>query len=306
MPDYGSQTRRKEKVLVSGSNGFLGNYLCRALVQEGYALIGYDRNEGKDITDFETLKKSLDGVDYVFHLAAELDEKSRELKKINVEGTKNILEASAKQRVKKFIFLSSVGVMGRFEGCADEGFAYNPITPYEKSKAEAEKLVLAYQEAVPVVIVRPALVLGPNSYWKEIIGMIEKKFPILGNGKNSFQTVYIKNLVEALMIVFRRGEIGEVYIAADNEIPTLEELYINISKELGADEKPRHANALLAKALAPLLGKGIVSSEHIERLVRNRCYNNSKLKKLGFVQRYPLLLAIKNTVAEIKMKEGAK
>jgi len=208
MAAYEPPARRKEKALVSGSNGFLGKYLCKALVQEGFEVIGYDRNDGKDITDFETLKKSLDGIDYVFHLAAELDEKGKDLKKINVDGTKNILEASAKQRVKKFIFLSTTGVLGNFRGCADEGFAYNPATPYEKSKAEAEKLVLAYQEAVPVVIVRPAMVLGPNSYWKEIIAMIEKRYPILGDGKNSFQTVYIKNLVEALMIVFKRGEIG--------------------------------------------------------------------------------------------------
>jgi UDP-glucose 4-epimerase len=287
------------RVLVSGSTGFVGRALCAALSARGYTVLPYSTKEGKDITNFEEVKRQMKDADYVFHLAAELDEKSSNLHAVNVSGTRNMLEAAAKQKVRKFVFLSTTGVLGSFSGCADESFPYNPVTPYEKSKAEAEKLVLAYQEATPVVVLRSALVLGPNKYWKQIVRLVEKGFPVIGSGKNCFQTIYVKNLADALMVCLEKGELGETYNAVDSARPTLNELYGRIAEELGISAKPKHLPKIIATLLAPFIGKGIVTKEHIGRLCRNRCYGNSKLKAIGWRERYGLKEAVRETVSAV-------
>ncbi len=299
MMPTNEQNIKRDRVFVSGSNGFVGKALCRVLVAKGYSVVDYNLSEGKDILDLKEVKKNMKGCDYVFHLAALLDEKAKNLNLVNVQGTKNLLEAAAEQQLKKFVFLSTTGVLGDFEGCSDESFPYNPKTPYEESKAEAEKLVLSYQEVLPVVIIRSALVLGANSYWEQIIRLIGKNFPIIGNGKNTFQLVYVKNLASALLAVIERGQLGETYIVVDSEEVDLNTLYEMFSKELGFNEKPRHVPKIVAKLFAPLLDKKILTSEHIDRLCRNRCYDNSKLKALGWSQIYSLRAAIKETVSSI-------
>ena len=141
--------------------------------------------------------------------------------------------------------------------------------------------------------------MGANIYWEQIIWSIGKNFPVIGNGKNKFQLVYVKNLASALLAVFEKGQMGEIYTAVDSEDADLNTIYAMVSQELGFSEKPRHIPKIAAKLVAPLLGKKIITREHIDRLCRNRCYDNSKLKNLGWTQIYSLRAAIKETVSSI-------
>ncbi|MCX8158361.1 MAG: NAD(P)-dependent oxidoreductase [Candidatus Diapherotrites archaeon] len=293
----------KERVLVTGSNGFLGKEVCKILKEKDYEVIEYDRNLGCDVLDRNSLEKVVSKANYVIHLAAKIDEKDKDIFKVNIDGTRNILEASAKNKIKKLIFASSVGVLGNFEGCADENYPYNPITTYEKSKTEAEKLVISYQEAVPVVIARLALIFGPNKFWKFVIDSVKERFPIIGDGKNKFQTIYVKNAADAIVFLLERGEIGEIYNVADEEIPTLEEFYVKISEEFNIKDKPRHINYYLAMFLLPIKTKGFIQPELVKRLSKNRCYNIEKIKSLGYKQKYSLERAIKDTIKELENEE---
>jgi len=185
--------------------------LIKALKKKGHRVRDFDLDLGKDLLDKGQCEQACRGIDAVFHLAAVLDEKSKQLLEVNVNGTENVLEAAAKQRCRQFVFLGTVGVNAGVKGEVDEESSFRPVTAYEKSKAQAEKIVWNSQEMLPVTIVRSALVLGPNKYWQGIVDLVRKGFPLIGGGKQVWQTVFVDDLVSALVFVLGKEScFGEI------------------------------------------------------------------------------------------------
>ncbi|AJF60612.1 MAG: NAD(P)-dependent oxidoreductase [Candidatus Diapherotrites archaeon] len=295
-------------ILVTGGRGFIGSRLARELSAKGHKVTSFDAVEGQSITSRERVQRALNGIEIVYHLAAELDESSPTLFEVNVQGTKNILEEAAKSRVSQFIYLSSTGVAGKTTGIVDETFPLKPETRYEESKAEAEKLVLAYQEALPVTVVRSALVLGPNKYWHEIIGLVRKEVPLIGNGNNYWQVVYVDDLVSALVFLLGKEEsIGEVFIVAEEKPMKLRELVLLLKKQLGLKQEIKTIPAFVARIAAfayKLFGKKtFLSTEHINRLVRERHYSIKKITAIGWKPAYSTEKAVAATVYELEKQE---
>ena len=293
------------KILVTGSGGFVGKHLVFALKQKRHEVFGFDKSKGFDILDFEAIKKAVKGMDAVYHLAASLDEHDTRLFETNVDGTKNTLEASAKQQAGQFIFLSTVGVMGSIKGIANEKTPINPQTPYEKSKAQAEELVLSYQEVLPVTIVRSALVMGANKEWMEIIKIVKKNFPLIGNGKNFWQIIFVGDWVGALVhLLGNEKAIGETFIVAEETPKTLFELVELIKAELGMHGKIKTIPVWLGKIIsyfAAIYSKitnkpTIFHPEYIDRLVRLRHYSIEKIKKTGWRPKISTQEAVEKTV----------
>ncbi|MFH1240652.1 MAG: NAD(P)-dependent oxidoreductase [Candidatus Diapherotrites archaeon] len=294
------------KILVTGSAGFIGKKLVRALRRNRHQVIEFSHSKENDVTDFKQINSALKGVDVVYHLAAVLDEtKKSEMRKVNVRGTENALEAAAKNNVQQFIYLSSIGVYGNFKGKADESFPVNPETEYEKTKADAEKLVWDYQEMLPVTILRSALVMGANKYWEDIVNVIEKDLPMVGDGKNKWQTVYIEDLVSALVFVLGKEEtFGEIYNIAEEDEPTLKELYFEIKRNLKMKLEFKSVSSFTGMSMSYfnlILGKNkILIPAHVKRLLKNRNYSISKIKKLGWKPRYNMTGSVVHTVNELK------
>ncbi|MFA4855981.1 MAG: NAD-dependent epimerase/dehydratase family protein [archaeon] len=293
------------RVLVTGSRGFVGRRLVKALEQKGHSVKEFDIELGNDLLDTAQCTQACNGIDAVFHLAAVLDEKSAQLEKVNVWGTENILNAAARQRCSQFIFLSTVGVNAGCKERASEKSPFAPRTQYEKSKAKAEKIVLESQEMLPITIVRSALVLGPNAYWEGIVKLVKKGFPLIGGGKQEWQTIYVDDLVSALLFVLGKKEcIGETFIVAEQDRPTLRQLYEEMQKQLGIKRKIKTMPVWLAKLGALLNGnKGIVSCEHIDRLARKRSYDTSKINALGWKAKTTMEEAVKKTIEELKQQD---
>jgi len=291
-------------ILVTGSSGFVGKRLVQSLGKKGHCVKEFDTAKGNDLLDKKQCLKACKGIDTVFHLAAVLDEKSPLLEKVNVKGTENILEAVAKERCASFIFLSTVGVNAGVKGIVNRKSQFKPITPYEKSKARAEKLVLDFQEMIPITIIRSALVLGPNKYWKQIVKLVGKGFPIIGGGKQVWQTIYIDDLVSALVFVLGKKEcIGETFVVAEQDKPTLRELYAEIRKQLGTSGKIKAMPKWIAKIAAVLKGnKGILTTQHIDRLARERNYDTAKIEGLGWKAKVEMKEAVRRTVLELQKK----
>jgi len=294
-------------VFVTGSSGFIGKELVKQLEMGGNKVIGFSRSNGKDVLNKSQLEQEMRGCEVVVHLAAELDEGSKKLFEINVDGTRNVLEAAAKNRIGHFVFVSTTGVLGNFKGVADESFPYNPITGYEKSKAEAEKLVLSYQEVLPVTIIRPTIVVGPNEYWKKIISVVGKNYPLIGSGENYWQTVYYKDLCEAIvMVAGNEDSFGEIYNVAEQNSEKLRELVEIIRKEIGVKGKLVTVPAIIGvigsyfiAAISKITGKKpIINPAHIERLLRNRRYSTEKINKLGWRSSITTEQAIRETIKE--------
>ena len=148
----------KELVFITGATGFTGGYLFRELVRQGFPVRALVRNKSKaqhmvgenvelvegDVREPEKLKEYLKGVHTVYHIAAIFRQENvteQDMFDVNVQGTRNMLEAAVAANVNRFVHCSTVGVHGAPKQMpADESADYNPGDYYQRSKVEGEKV----------------------------------------------------------------------------------------------------------------------------------------------------------------------
>ncbi|MCD6522600.1 MAG: NAD(P)-dependent oxidoreductase [Candidatus Diapherotrites archaeon] len=310
------------RILITGATGLVGKRLLKRLSKK-HNIIAVSRKKGKirgakkiivaDITNPSDLIPLKDEqFDVVYHLAAELDENSHSVWDTNVEGTRNLLEICKEKDIQRFIFLSSIGVLGEAKHPLVEDDPYNPQTMYEKSKAEAERIIMDYRlrYQIPYTIIRSTIICGPNAFWKEIFGAAKRETPIIGSGKNYWHLVYVDDVVDALVLAMQPQAKNQIYHVAGPDVHTYEETYKIIRKVLHLRFKPKRIPVALAKAAAIAHEtKSKISGERpsitkmrssIQRLVRNRIIDISKAKKeLGFNPKYNLEKALEKTAKEL-------
>ena len=207
------------KVLVTGSDGFLGSSLVRKL--KNHKVKGFDIRSGQDITDLKQVKRAVKGKDFVFHLAGllgthELVEDSIIAAKVNIIGTLNVLEA-CKQYKAKLIFASKPNVW---------------VNTYSITKEAAEKFIEMYREefGVEAVILKWFNVYGPGQRLFEEVGYRKaiptwivnglkgKPIEIYGSGKQTMDLIHVDDATEAAVAVMRKFKDGKVYEAGHDEI----------------------------------------------------------------------------------------
>jgi len=230
-------------VAVTGASGHVGANLVRALLSEGRqvrvlvhrdtaALEGLDveRVQG-EVLEAQTLQELARGAEVVYHLAAVITLRSRSdghARRVNVEGTRNVVEACLECGVKRLVHFSSIHAFSfqPLDGIVDE---LRPLCserrplPYDQSKAEGERVV---QEAVrkrglDAVIVNPTAVLGPHDYKPSAMGQVvidlaRKKLPVLVNG--GFNWVDVRDVVAGAISAERNGEAGAKYLLGGHHL----------------------------------------------------------------------------------------
>ncbi len=298
------------KVVVTGSTGFLGKEICKQLREKGFRVKEFSRSRGFDLLKKEDCEKACEKADYVVHSAAIISEREKNIMEaVNVQGTKNILEAAAKARVKHFLHVSSTSVYGMPKGELTEESEKHPKYLYEKSKLEAEKVVLSFQEMLPVTIIRPPIIFGANKTWEKIIEYAKSKSPVPGDGKNPFQFGYIKNIASAIVFLLGKEEaFSEAYLVADDEKKSFEEVVKLFRRELGLSEKTVKIPLWIAltgaygiEFFAKARGKYTsYSPENVKRLAKRMEYDISKIKNLGWKPKYGVEEAVKEVVGELK------
>ncbi len=296
------------RILITGSTGMIGSRLVERLSSK-HTMVEFSRKKGMDITKIEDCEKALKNVDVAIHAAAELDEMKthEEMWAVNVTGTKNLLEAAEKNDIRQFIFLSSVGVYGETKQKLHEKSEMNPLTTYEKSKKAAEELVWNMQEVFPVTIIRPALVLGPNTYWEQIFKIIKKGFPLIGKGENAWQMIDVDDLANFIMAcVGNEDTYNEEFIVAEKETHTLREV-VDMIAEIEHVNKPKN----IPKTVGMIAGylflaqgkltrkKPLLIPAHIKRLFKHREYDISKAMKTGWKPHYSTRAALEKTFKEM-------
>lgn len=246
-------------ILVTGASGFIGKALVTSLCQRGYEVRATVRSQlaEKQLSDYKhqqnlnTLticnlgelndktnwQPTLKHVDTVIHCAARahiLRETSLDpletFRKANTLVTKNLAQQAITQGVRRFIFLSSIGVLGTNTNLApftDQSLA-NPQAPYAQAKWEAEQALHALPNSIDRVIIRPPLVYGPGvgGNFAKLLNLIGKNIPLpLGAVKNKRQFIGVDNLVDFIIACIAPQTIlNETFIIADNEMVTTTQL----------------------------------------------------------------------------------
>ncbi len=220
------------KILLTGSNGYLGNSFLNQYknkyVFEKFSLL----NQKLEDINF-------DGTDIVLHCAALVHQKEEhsyeKYQEINVEYPLKLAKLAKQNGVKQFVFISTIAVYGEDIQKLDENTICNPITPYGKSKLEAENELLKLNDNNFVVsIIRPPMVYGKNAPGNiDSLVKLVKKSPIipLGNIENKRSFISIQNLCHIIDEVITQQKAG-IFLASDDEPLSTSRLIELISKNL--------------------------------------------------------------------------
>ena len=323
-------------VLVTGATGFIGRPLVtelrrqslsvRALVRDaGRAGIlgecGVSLHEGR-VEDSSSMDGLCAGIDTVFHLAgyAHADAASKDAsdlhQKITVEGTRGLLSVAIRQRVKRFLLVSSAKAQGEDTvGCIDEEAPSLPTTDYGRSRFEAERLVLAAgrEAGLETCVLRLPLVYGPGQKGN-LLRMMEAidrgRFLPLPDTGNQRSLVHVDDVVQALVLAATNdAAVGKTYYVTDNRPYTTTDLYRMMRRALGRSEPrwllPLGALRLLARLgdLGQLVFRRAVGfdSEALKKLTGTACYRCDRIMRdLGFRPTRTLEVALPEIVKVYK------
>lgn len=254
-----------KNILVTGGAGFIGSNIVQKLVKyEAKVTVLDNFTTGKltnlknilnkitiiygDITNKFTCKKTTKNKDIIFHLAAmasvEQSVKSPIMcNKINVIGTKNLLEAAVKNNVTKFIFSSSSSVYGNKNNTCKETDELNPQSPYAKSKEAGEILCKKYstEYGIQSIILRYFNVFGdnqdPNKEYAAVISKfkynLKNNIPItiFGDGKQTRDFIHVDKVAQANLISASKNYSHETINIATGKSISLIELIQKLKKE---------------------------------------------------------------------------
>jgi nucleoside-diphosphate-sugar epimerase len=324
---------KKESVLVTGANGFVGSRLCRRLLNEHYHVIAGMR-EGcnrelltgmdletryGDVTCPETLPAMVEGVDYVVHNAGIVKAKKPDLFfKVNHFGTKNIAEACLQSlNLKKFIYISSLAAVGPSDGIKPltEDDTPNPLTAYGRSKLAGEESILALKGRLNAVILRPPAIYGPGdremfSFFK-IVNLGMK--PYLGNLSRRLQLIHVDDFCLGVFRTLRaETKPGAIYFISESKSFSYRELVHFLGLAVGRKTLPLYIPGSLLKGIARIsegflkvLGKSsMFTAGKAEEILGSWEISTDKAKReLGFESKYLFPEGAAKT-AEWYFKEG--
>jgi nucleoside-diphosphate-sugar epimerase len=309
-----------ERIFVTGATGFVGSRLLQTLLERGHSVWALARAESNreparherlhwvigDILDRASLQAGLEGCTQVYHLAACAKNWVKDPSlffKLNVEGTRNVLEAAGQAGARRIVYTSTIVVLGPTPTGVigdEERPRSEPrfLTDYEETKAAAESAVrqLAVQ-GLPVVLVNPTRAYGPgrltegNAVSRMLDLYRRGRFPFLLNrGREVGNYALVDDLVEGHLLAMEKGRVGERYILGGENI-SLEGLFRLVDELTGQ----RH----LQLNLAPALGRCYAALERrkaewfglhpqitpgwVETFLRHWAYSSAKAEReLGY------------------------
>jgi nucleoside-diphosphate-sugar epimerase len=224
---------------VTGGSGFVGGQLIRRLVGDGWSVKALARSDGAaakveaagaepvrgDLGDPAALERGASGAEVAFHAAAKVEDWGdiREFRRINVDGTKALLDACRAAGVRRVVHVGTEAALlhGQPLVMADERtpLAFHSRSPYSVTKAEAEAAVVAAR-GIETIVVRPRFVWGPNdtTLIPAMIELVESgRFRWIGGGRHLTSTTHLDNCVEGLVLAADRGTPGAAYFVTDGE-----------------------------------------------------------------------------------------
>lgn len=293
--------------LVTGANGLLGRALCSVLEHADHEVVRIVRTSTTpsevsvgDVNERTQWGEVLSsGVDLVVHLAAQVpaDGKATDWKtdlfyQTNALGTRNLANQCAQYGVKRFVFVSTVKVLGEGKDELYRGTDLaEPADGYAISKWEAEQMLwqIAAETGMEVVVLRPPLVYGPGvkGNFQRLMQGIDKHRPLpLGGIQNRRSLIYLGNLVDAILIcVTHPKAAGKTFLVSDGDDVSTPELVRRIAAALGRRPLLVSVPASWIRWLGGILGKQTA----VDRLLGSLCVDISPMREeLGWMPPYTM------------------
>ncbi len=308
-----------KKILITGAAGFIGSHLVELLLEknipsnnlrllilkneslDNLPKADFDIIRG-DITNEQDLKKAVKDVDIVYHLAALTIEGGKyylkeEYERVNVEGTKKLLEECKDENIKKFVFFSSIAVyglpawIGNINGW-NETQEKDPREIYGESKLLAESALVEAHEKwnIPYVIIRPTSVYGPRDKRNllELFKTIKKHiFFYIGDGKNKMDYVFVKDVALGAYLAAASNKTHDDYIIGAGKPITLNEIGLVVSESINSKVIPIHIPKIVGFFISYLVLwisnllkiKPLFFPNRVRVMTRNCYYDITKAEK---------------------------
>lgn len=335
QPDSFHNTNQSPPVaLVTGATGVIGPTLVRRLLAEGYrvrvllrrtpppgvvpedvAPENVERLQG-DITDSAALDEATQGADVVFHLAAKLHatgtgaELRDEQRRVNVEGTRNLVRAASAAGVQRLVHFSTINVHGpsRPPEVLDEDSPIRCDSWYAETKLQSEEIVLAESGAV---VLRLAAVYGPrmkHNYPRLVRALDRRRFMHVGSGENRRTLVYEEDVAAAAVLAAEHPRAtGRVYNVTDGRVHTMNEIVSTICKALGRRPPRLHLPVPLLWTCAAVAEYTVgmftprfpLNRQLVAKLVEDVAVSADRIQKeLGYRPQYDLLRGWRATLEQ--------
>ena len=225
------------KYFVTGATGFVGGVLVRKLREQGHEAhvsvrdpekaqnlqaIGVRLSKG-DVTDKESMREAMRGVDGVYHVAGWYKvgvKDKRDAERVNVQGTRNVLELMQELKIPKGVYTSTCAVNSDTHGkVVDERYHFTGkhLSEYDRTKAAAHEVAKQFiADGLPLVIVMPGMIYGPgdtSSLRTNIIDFLKGRLPMLPT-QTGFCMAHVEDTVDGHILAMEKGVPGETYIIA--------------------------------------------------------------------------------------------
>ena len=225
------------KYFVTGATGFVGGVLSKKLREAGHEVHASVRSTEKakelkdigvklykgDVTDKESMREAMTGVDGVYHVAGWYKIGTRDKsdgERVNIQGTRNVLELMQELNIPKGVYTSTCAINSDTKGkVVDEAYHFKGkhLSEYDRTKAAAHEVAIEFiRKSLPLVIVMPGLIYGPgdtSSLRTTITDFLKERLPMLPT-QTAFCWGHVEDIAQGHILAMEKGQPGEAYIIA--------------------------------------------------------------------------------------------
>jgi uncharacterized protein YbjT (DUF2867 family) len=253
------------KVLVTGSTGYVGHYVVKALLEAGHSVVSVSRDAAKskaasgakleifgnveyrmgDVSNGNGLREAMNGVEAVVHLVGIIAEKGLQtFARVHVDGTRNVLEAAKAAGIKRYVHMSALGASA------------NAVSGYSSSKFQAEELVRASN--LDWTIFRPSLVFGVgDDFFGHVLKNLVSQAPIvpqIGDGMFLFRPIWVGDVAQCFVQALAKPDtIGKIFDLVGPKEFTFKELSALMQSVLGIKKPVVAVPMLIMDIMVPLM-----------------------------------------------------
>jgi nucleoside-diphosphate-sugar epimerase len=262
------------KYFITGATGFVGGALAKKLREAGHEVHASVRSPEKakelealgvrlfkgDVTDKESMRAAMTGVDGVYHVAGWYKVGAKDKSggiEVNINGTRNVLELMRELKIAKGVYTSTLAINSDTKGkLVDEAYQFTGehLSEYDRTKAEAHKIAHDFiEQGLPLVIVQPGLIYGPgdtSSIRASLLDLFKGRLPMLPR-QTAMCWAHIDDIVDGHILAMQKGKIGESYIICGEKY----ELYeaFKLAAQTAGVRAPMAAAPRMMKAMSVLV-----------------------------------------------------